>query len=207
MRPGWESNPRIRVLQTLDLPLVDRVRRLILILPCLAVGSSINMQQYSFTHTKILYTMITMYWSNTAEFVIFLMRIGFGWMIAWDGYTKLTSHSWSLLPIIDSAHTLPNLYTWLSHPAHIGVANIVIPWALLVVGVSLILGLWVRVFGFVGIGIFLMYYFAGLQFPRIITGEYIVNTYIIYCLLLILLIVARSGNFWGLDSRVEVRVR
>ncbi len=30
LRSGWESNPRIRVLQTLDLPLVDRINGMIL---------------------------------------------------------------------------------------------------------------------------------------------------------------------------------
>ena len=71
----------------------------------------------------------------------------------------------------------------------------------LLIGLSLLLGLAVRLSSIFGILLVLLYWTAHMDFPYISdTNNFLVDQHIIYAGVLVLLIVERAGHVWGLDS-------
>jgi thiosulfate dehydrogenase [quinone] large subunit len=74
----------------------------------------------------------------------------------------------------------------------------------LLIGLSLLLGLMVRVSAVFGILLMLLYWTAHMDFPYISdTNNFLVDEHIVYAGVLVLLIVERAGHVFGLDAWAE----
>ena len=78
--------------------------------------------------------------------------------------------------------------------------NFLNQWGLTLIGVSLILGVFIRWSTIAGVLLMALYYLADLSFPYIGANAYIVDSHIIYIFILVLLFVSKSGKNWGLDK-------
>ncbi|MDO8482567.1 MAG: DoxX family protein [bacterium] len=130
----------------------------------------------------------------------FLLRITLGWMFFWAGITKVLDPTWSAAGYLKGAKSFVGFYEWLASPAMLPMTNFVNEWGLTLLGVSLILGIGVRLSSVFGAVLMLLYYIPILDFPYPNTHSFIVDEHIIYISALLLLGSLRAGRVWGLES-------
>ncbi|PJE75887.1 DoxX family protein [Candidatus Uhrbacteria bacterium CG10_big_fil_rev_8_21_14_0_10_48_11] len=133
-----------------------------------------------------------------AKVWLVLLRLTLGSLFLYAGISKLTNASWSAAGYLANANTFPALYAWLATPLNIGWVNLINEWGLTLLGIALILGVFVRFAGSLGMLLMLLYYLPGLNFPYVSNG-FLIDQHIIYIMALGLLITLRAGEIWGLD--------
>lgn len=136
--------------------------------------------------------------SKKAQTWLLVLRLGTGWLFLYAGLTKVLDPLWSAEGFLRNAKTFSGLYSWFLDPSLLWAANIINEWALVLLGVSLILGFFVRPSGIFGIILMLLYYFAASAVPAVPNG-FLVDQHVILALILGFLIAIDAGNFFGLD--------
>jgi len=138
--------------------------------------------------------------SGFSKLALFLLRVGTGWMMFYAGYTKLIDPTWSAASYLTGAKTFPELFNWFLQPSILPAVNLVNEWGLTLLGVSLILGVFVRFASILGAVMMMLYYLPLLQFPYPNAHAYIVDEHIIYALVLLFFAAIRAGRIWGLEN-------
>ena len=110
------------------------------------------------------------------KLALFLLRISLGWMMFYAGITKLINPEWTAMGYLNNAKTFADLFQWFALPGNIDWINFVNEWGLVLLGVSLILGVFVRISSFFGALLMLLYYF------------------------LLVFAETRVGRIWGLEN-------
>ncbi|MBI1956991.1 MAG: DoxX family protein [Candidatus Niyogibacteria bacterium] len=134
------------------------------------------------------------------KYSLFALRIVLGWFFFYAGITKVMDPAWSAAGYLKAAKTFPALYQWFASPDIIPVVNFVNEWGLTLLGISLILGIGVRLSSLLGAVLMLLYYFPILQFPVVAPHAYIVDDHIIFIAALFVLGAFRAGRYWGLEK-------
>ena len=137
--------------------------------------------------------------SRTQKISLFLLRISLGWFMFYAGITKVLNSGWTAAGYLQTAKTLPALFAWFASPANIGWVNFVNEWGLTLLGISLILGIAVRLSSILGVGLMALYYLPILTFPIVGAHGYIVDEHVIYTLVLVFFAVIRAGQYYGLE--------
>lgn len=135
--------------------------------------------------------------------IIFLLRVSLGWLFLYSGITQVMDKAWSAESYLRGAKVLPQLFNFLLDPAVLPYVNLVNKWGLVLLGASLILGLFVRFSAPAGAVLMILYYLPILQFPHVGNGFLIVDEHIVYALTLLLLSTISAGQVWGLDRRMS----
>lgn len=130
---------------------------------------------------------------------LFLVRITMGWMFFYAGITKVIDPAWSAEGYLKGAKNFVGFYEWLMSPGMLPIVNFVNEWGLTLLGVSLILGIGVRLSAVLGVALMILYYLP-LGFPYPNTHSLIVDEHIIYAAALLLLASLRAGRTWGLEN-------
>ena len=131
---------------------------------------------------------------------VFILRIIMGWFYFYAGITKVMNPKWSSAEYVKGAHTFVDLYQWFMSPQVLPVVDFMVKWGLTLLGVSLILGIFVRLSSYLGMLLMFLLYLPILKFPMVGTHSYIVDEHIIYIASLLLLASLRAGHVWGLDK-------
>ena len=132
---------------------------------------------------------------------LFLLRISLGLLFFYAGITKVLNPNWSAAGYLNSAKTFSGFYHWLASSSLLPFVNFINEWGLLLLGVSLILGLFVRWSSIGGILLMILYYLPILRFPYPDANSYIVDQHIIFIFVLVVFIAFNAGKAWGLDSK------
>lgn len=135
-----------------------------------------------------------------AKIFLVLLRLAAGWLFLYSGFTKIADPSWSAAGLLTHASTFSGFYSWLASPELISITNFVNEWGQLLLGVSLILGVFIRLSSILGAVLMLLYYFPALKFPYPNEHSYIVDEHIIYALVLLLLASLSAGKIFGLAN-------
>lgn len=136
-------------------------------------------------------------WQRTT---LFLLRLSLGWLFFYAGISKLFNPSWSAAGYLHGAKTFAGLYEWLAQPGLLPVVNLLNEWGALLLGVSLLLGVFVRISTALGAVLMLLYYVPILEFPYIGKNAFLVDEHIVYALALLVLGSLRDGRIWGLET-------
>jgi len=136
--------------------------------------------------------------TNYQKVSLFLLRIAAGWMFFYAGITKIMDPAWSAAGYLGSAKNFPEFYNLLTTPVMLPITNFLNEWGLTLLGVSLILGVGIRLSSILGAVLMLLYYLPILDFPYPNAHSYIVDEHIIYIAVLLVLASFRSGHVWGL---------
>ncbi len=134
------------------------------------------------------------------KIILTLLRLSLGWMFFYSGITKILDPNWSAAGLLNAASTFPGFYHWLASPAMLQITNCINEWGQLLLGISLILGVFIRLSTVLGALLMLLYYLAILRFPYPNSHSFIVDEHIIYALALLLVAVFRAGRVWGLEQ-------
>lgn len=117
------------------------------------------------------------------------------------GITKVLNPAWSAEGYLSGAKTFSAFYAWFSQPSILPIINFLNEWGLTFLGISLILGVFVRLSSIGGIALMLLYYFPVLEFPYIPGAHaFIIDEHIIYAVVILFLAASKSGRFWGLEN-------
>ncbi|HEY4476012.1 MAG TPA: DoxX family membrane protein [Candidatus Paceibacterota bacterium] len=136
---------------------------------------------------------------------LFLLRISMGWLMFYAGITKVLDPAWSAAGYLKGAKTFTEFYQWLTTSDLLPFTNFMNEWGLTLLGLSLILGLFVRLSSILGALLMLLYYFPILQFPYPNPHSFLVDEHIIYAAALLLLGSFRVGRIWGLENLIQKR--
>jgi len=137
--------------------------------------------------------------NKTSARWLFVLRLVTGWLMFYAGITKILDPNWSAVGYLKGARTFAGFYQWLAQPGLIGVVNFMNEWGLTILGVSLILGIGVRLSSILGAILMLLYYFPVADFPFVEHG-FIVDDHIIYAAVLAFLAAVRAGRYYGLEN-------
>lgn len=137
--------------------------------------------------------------SSFAKFSLFLLRIATGWLMFYAGITKVLDPSWSAAGYLEGAKTFPGFYQWLLAPNILPVIDFTNEWGLTFLGISLILGIGVRLSSLLGAALMLLYYFPVLDYPYPNPHSYIVDEHVVYALILLFFAAIRAGRIGGLE--------
>lgn len=137
--------------------------------------------------------------TKSQKLFLFLARVSLGWLMFYAGITKLLNPNWSAAVYLTNAKILTGFYAWLASPAILPIINFVNAWGLTLLGISLVLGVGVRLSSILGSIMMLLYYLPlGIIHPD--AHSFIVDDHIIYGLLLLFFAASRAGRVWGMDG-------
>ncbi len=137
------------------------------------------------------------------KFSLVLLRVGLGVLMFYAGYAKLIDPEWSAAGYLQNAQTFPGLFEWFLQPNILPVVNFLNEWGLTLLGISLILGVFVRLSAILGVVLMLLYYFPVLDFPYVGEHSYIVDDHLIYIVALWHLAAVKAGRVLGLEKGVQ----
>lgn len=138
--------------------------------------------------------------SQSQKVLLFLLRVASGWLFFYAGITKVLNPAWSAEGFLRGAKNFTGFYHWLATPNILPFTNFMNEWGLTILGLSLILGVGVRITSILGAVLMLLYYIPRLDFPYPNPQSYIVDEHIVYALLLIYFAVIRAGRTLGLEN-------
>jgi thiosulfate dehydrogenase [quinone] large subunit len=132
----------------------------------------------------------------------------FRWTMAWT-FLYAASHQvfvpgWSVAGFLDHTKTFHGIYSNFTGPAIAPILTFLVGYGHLLIGLSLLLGLMVRVSAFFGMLLMLLYWTAHMDFPYISdTNNFIIDSHIVYAGVLLFLIYKHAGHVFGLDGWAE----
>ena len=130
-----------------------------------------------------------------------ILRVVMGWFYFYAGIIKVMDSSWSSLSYIQKANSsMMWLYQTFMSASVLPTVNFMVKWGLTMLGVSLILGLFVRLSSYLGMLLMLLLYLPMLNFPMVGKGAFIVDQHIIYICALLLLSSCRAGHVLGVEG-------
>ncbi|MDP2696134.1 MAG: DoxX family membrane protein [bacterium] len=136
---------------------------------------------------------------KSTKIIILLSRLTLGWLMFYAGITKVLDPTWSAAGYLNNAKTLTGFFQWLAQPNILPFINFINEWGLTLLGVSLLLGAFVKLSSWLGVLLMLLYYLPASVFPYVDHG-FLVDEHIIYILVLILFTNVKAGRIWGLDD-------
>lgn len=140
------------------------------------------------------------------EMCVIMLRVLIGWHFLYEGIVKLYNPDWTAFGYLASAQgPLKSVFTMLANESIIGWVDTLNMAALLLVGLTLLLGVFEKFGAFVGIGLLTMYYLAHPPFPGLtqlnVEGNYwLVNKNLIEMVALLLLFYFPTGHLFGIKS-------
>lgn len=151
---------------------------------------------------------------KTGYFFLTLLRVAIGWHFLYEGLTKAFDPGWTAAGYLQSATgPFAGFYHMLAgNETMLGIVNMVNIWALILIGLGLILGLFTRISQIAGILLLATYYmshppvFSDPGFFR--EGSYfLVSKDLIEMLALLLLMFFPTGKFLGFDGMLSAYFR
>jgi thiosulfate dehydrogenase [quinone] large subunit len=145
-----------------------------------------------------------MFESSTERKFILIFRLLMAWTFLYAASHQVFVPGWSVAGFLKGTKTFHDVYAPFTTPAWAPIITIFVEYGHLLIGLSLLVGLLVRVSAGFGILLMLVYWTAHMDFPYIEnSNNFIVDYHIVYGSLLAYLIYKRAGHAWGLDAWAE----
>jgi thiosulfate dehydrogenase [quinone] large subunit len=136
--------------------------------------------------------------------LIFFFRIAMGWTFLYAASHQVFDPKWSIVGFLNRTKTFHDFFANFTTPSVAPFVTFMVEYGHLLIGLSLLVGLMVRVSAAFGALLMLVYWMAHMDFPYIETkNNFLLDFHIVYAGVLVYLIVKRAGHVWGLDGWVE----
>ncbi len=139
--------------------------------------------------------------TNIQRYSLLSLRLATGWYFLYAGLSKLFNPEWSAAGYLKAAKTFPTLYAWFASLEILPAVNFLNKWGLTLLGISLIVGVGMRISTWLGSVLMVLYYFPVLEFPYA-EHALIVDTHILLIVILTYLRVADAGVVYGAKNIV-----
>jgi thiosulfate dehydrogenase [quinone] large subunit len=143
--------------------------------------------------------------SKLQSVTLFALRLIMGWFYFYAGITKVLDPQWTSAGYVKGAASFTWFFNMLLNSQVLTVVDFLVKWGLVLLGVSLVLGLFVRLSSYLGALLMFLLYLPVLKFPMAGAHAYIVDEHIIYIGVLFMLAHFQAGKVWGLDRWVRLR--
>lgn len=145
-----------------------------------------------------------MHQSSIERGLIVFFRLAMGWTFLYAASHQVFAEGWSIAGFLNRTKTFHDLFAYFTTPTLEPIVSFLVSYGHLLIGISLILGLFVRVSASFGILLMILYWMAHMDFPYIETrNNFLLDFHIVYAGVLAYLIVKRAGHVWGLDAWAE----
>jgi len=142
--------------------------------------------------------------SQSERALILFFRLAMAWTFLYAASHQVFVPGWSVAGFLNSTKTFHGLFSQFTGPAIAPILTFLVGYGHLLIGLSLLVGLMVRVSAVFGILLMLLYWTAHMDFPYISnTNNFLLDEHIVYAGVLLLLIMKHAGHVWGLDSWAE----
>ncbi|MCM2293493.1 DoxX family protein [Allorhizobium sp. BGMRC 0089] len=147
--------------------------------------------------------MMTIDRSTQAERILLaLIRISIGWVFLWASIHHFGNNAY-VGNFLSGTKTFHFLYGPLAQSSFLPVVAFLVEYGHMLIGLSLISGLFVRASAPFAILIMVTYWTAHMDFPYIDNvNDFMIDYHLIYALALGVLILRRAGHYYGLDGLV-----
>jgi thiosulfate dehydrogenase (quinone) large subunit len=135
------------------------------------------------------------------KYLIMFFRLAMAWTFIYAASHQVFNPQFSVAGFLKGTKTFHDVYAPFTTPAVGSILTFLVGYGHLLIGLSLLVGLLVRVSAGFGIALVLLYWTAHMDFPFIENrNNFIVDYHIVYAGVLLYLIVERAGHLWGLDA-------
>ena len=143
--------------------------------------------------------------STTERTFVLIFRLLMAWTFLYAAsHQGMFNPKFSAAGFLAETKTFHDIYAVLATPAADPVLTFLVSYGHLLIGLSLLVGLMVRVSAALAIALLLMYWTAHMEWPFIENrNNFIVDYHIVYAVLCGYLIFKRAGHVWGLDGWAE----
>ena len=141
--------------------------------------------------------------SGYQRYALLALRVIIGWFFLYSGLTKLMMDpAFNSAGFLVGAKTFQNFYHWLASAENIGWVNFMNVWGQILIGAGLLTGTFTRLASYSAILMMALYYFPGLEFPKVEHG-FLVDSHVIYAFALAVLAGFRAGDYLGVDQWIS----
>lgn len=136
--------------------------------------------------------------------IILYFRFAMAWTFLYAASHQVFDPNFSVAGFLSHTKTFHDLYMVFTTPSIAPILTVLVSYGHLLIGLSLLVGLMVRVSAAFGIALMLLYWTAHMDFPYIEnTNNFLLDYHLVYAGVLVFLIGKRAGHVFGLDGVVE----
>lgn len=136
--------------------------------------------------------------------IILYFRFAMAWTFLYAASHQVFDPTFSVAGFLSHTKTFHDFYAVFTIPSVAPIITFLVSYGHLLIGLSLLLGLMVRVSATFGIMLMLVYWTAHMDFPFIeSTNNFLVDYHLVYAGVLVYLIAKRAGHVFGLDAVAE----
>jgi thiosulfate dehydrogenase [quinone] large subunit len=142
--------------------------------------------------------------SNTERGYVLIFRLLMAWTFLYAASHQVFVSGWSVAGFLRNTKTFHDVYAPFATPTWAPIISFLVEYGHLLIGLSLLVGLMVRVSASFGVLLMLLYWTAHMNFPYIENrNNFLIDYHIVYAVVLGFLIYKRAGHVWGLDAWAE----
>ncbi len=132
---------------------------------------------------------------------LLVLRLLMAWTFIYAASHQAFDANFTIVKFLNSTKTFHALFTVFTGPAIAPVVSFMVAWGHLLIGLSLLVGLFTRLSAAFGILLLMMYWMAHMDWPYIENhNNFIVDFHVVYSAVLGMLITERAGRVFGLDG-------
>ena len=136
--------------------------------------------------------------------ILFYLRLTMAWTFLYAASHQVFVPGWTVVGFLNHTKTFHDLFAIFTTPTMGPITTFMVEYGHLLIGLSLLVGLLVRISAAFGVLLMIMYWFAHMDWPFIEnTNNFIVDYHLVYAGVLVYLIVRKAGHVWGLDAWAE----
>ena len=145
-----------------------------------------------------------MYDTPAEKYLIIFFRLTMAWTFLYAASHQVFVPSFSVVGFLNHTKTFHDVFVIFTTPTTAPITTFLVEYGHLLIGLSLLIGLMVRVSASFGVLLMAIYWFAHMDWPFIEnTNNFIVDYHVVYAGVLVYLIVKKAGHVWGLDGWAE----
>jgi len=123
------------------------------------------------------------------------------WVFLYAASRQVFNPGFSVAGLVSRTTTSNPIFGWIADPAVAPIFSFLVAYGHLLVGLSLLLGLFFRLGGLVGAFLMMVYWLAHMDFPYIEGPQnLLIDYHVIYATVLVFLVLNRAGHSYGLDA-------
>src|SRR5215813_8235720 len=142
--------------------------------------------------------------SSTEKYLVIFFRLTMAWTFLYAASHQVFVPSFSVVGFLSHTKTFHDVFAVFTTPTIAPITTFLVEYGHLLIGLSLLVGLMVRVSASFGVLLMAIYWFAHMDWPFIENrNNFIVDYHLVYAGVLVYLIVKRAGHVFGLDGWAE----
>jgi thiosulfate dehydrogenase (quinone) large subunit len=132
---------------------------------------------------------------------VLLFRLAMAWTFLYAASRQVLNANWNVADFLNATATFHDVYGVFTGALVAAVVSFLVAWGHLLIGLSLLVGLMVRVSATIGAVLMLLYWAAYMDFPYVGGDDnFLVDFHLIYALILFFLAATHAGHVFGLDA-------